>query len=231
MKRGEISLSFSFILAIIIIGVVIAVGFYMVSYFLGLKNCTELGLFKRDLQTKIDDAWNSEETMDSFSAPLPNGVKKVCFGNLSQGRNFPEYDELSRFDEPGANLFYYPIPSGNCDITYGALKHVRFSGFKCVAVESGKATLGIVKGTFDSTVLVCDPRASTCDLSSTSGAPSGSPLNNLPGQSGTPAPLVSISQSWCDVAERDNLCEGLAIASQQQDYKTACCTQYGRCCT
>lgn len=166
MRRGELSLSFSFILAIIIIAVIIAVGFYMVSYFLGLKNCTELGLYKQDLQTTIDDAWNSEETLERFSAPLPSGVKKICFGNLSQGQNLPEYDELSRFDEPGANLFYYPIPSGNCDITYGALKHARFNGFKCVSVESGKATIGIVKGTFDSTVLLCDPRVSNCDLSS-----------------------------------------------------------------
>lgn len=229
MKRGELSLSFSFILAIIIIAVVIAVGFYMVTYFLGLKNCTELGLFKRDLQTRINDAWNSEETVDQFTATVPNGVTKVCFGNLSLGTSMPEYNELSRFDEPGANLFYYPIPSGNCDITYGSLQHVRFNGFKCVNVQKGKATIGIVKGSFDSTVLLCDPRASNCDLSS-SAAPSGSSLSD-PSSGGTSAPLITVSASWCETAERDNLCDGLDVAAQRNDYKTACCEQHGRCCT
>lgn len=229
MKRGELSLSFSFILAIIIIAVVIAVGFYMVTYFLGLKNCTELGLFKRDLQTKINDAWNSEETVDQFTATVPSGVTKICFGNLSLGQNLPEYDELSRFDEPGANLFYYPIPSGNCDITYGELEHVRFSGFKCVHVQRGKATIGIVKGSFDSTVLLCDPRASNCDLSSSTTS-SGTSLGGSTTET-TTQPLITVSASWCETAERDSLCEGLDVAAQRNDYKTACCEQHGRCCS
>lgn len=163
-RHGELSLSFSFILSLIIIAAVIGVGFYMVSYFLSLKNCTELGLFKQDLQTKIDDAWNSEEVVDTFAGTLPSSVDRVCIGNLSAGKNTPEYQTLRRFDEPGANLFYYPLPSGRCDITYGVLRHVRFNGFTCINVIKGKASIGLIKGGFDSTVLVCDPASSRCTL-------------------------------------------------------------------
>ncbi len=157
-RQGELSLSFSFILAIVIIAAVIGVGFYMISYFLGLRNCAELGLYKRDLQIKIDDAWNSEETRESYTGAVPRSVEKVCIGNLSSVANSADYaeiyDKVARFDESGVNLFYYPNPGGNCKIVSGSLQHVRFNGFDCVDVVRGKATIRISKGAFDSTVLV-----------------------------------------------------------------------------
>src|SRR3989338_2426588 len=58
-KRG-LELSFSMIFSIIVIIAIVAVAFYMISYLLKLKNCTELGLFGRDLQDTIDRAWNSD---------------------------------------------------------------------------------------------------------------------------------------------------------------------------
>ena len=157
-RRGELSLSFSFILAIVIIAAVIGVGFYMINYFLGLRNCTELGLYTRDLQVKIDDAWNSEETRESYTGAVPRSVEKVCIGNLSSVANSAAYadiyDKVARFDEPGVNLFYYPSPGGRCKIVSGSLRHARFNGFDCVDVVRGKATVRLSKGAFDSMVLV-----------------------------------------------------------------------------
>lgn len=163
-SRGELSLSFGVIFSLIIIIAIIGVGFYMISYFLSLKECTELGLYKRDLQLRIDDAWHSEEVSDSFEGTVPSFLEKLCFGNLSQGSAREEYQTLKRFDEPGANLFYYPLPSGRCDVTYGELKHARFTGFTCITVNDGKAKVNLIKNTFDTTVLVCDPRDSRCSL-------------------------------------------------------------------
>lgn len=163
-RRAELSLSFSMILSLIIIAAVIGVGFYMVSYFLSLKNCTELGLYKRDLQLRIDDAWSSEEVSEVFSGTLPSSVDRICIGSLQAGRNSPEYAVLQRFDDPEANLFYYPLPSGRCEVTYGSLDHARFTGFTCIDVIKNKASVRLVKGSFDSTVLVCDPADSDCRL-------------------------------------------------------------------
>ncbi len=164
MRKGSIELSFSMILSIIIIAVVIAVGFYMVSYFLSLKNCSEVGLFERNMQISIDNAWKSEEVLETFTGRLPGSVDSVCIGDLSQGRETPQYRDLRQFDEPEINLFYHPLPSGRCDIQYGSLEHVRFKEFTCVPVKEGVVNLKLVKNSFDSTVLVCDPNDKTCTL-------------------------------------------------------------------
>lgn len=148
----------------IIIAVVIAVGFYMVSYFLSLKNCSEVGLFERTLQTSIDNAWKSEEVLDTFTGRLPGSVDSVCIGDLSTGREKPEYRDLRQFDEPEINLFYHPLPSGRCDIQYGSLEHVRFKEFTCIPVNDGSVKLKLVKNSFDSTVLICDPNDTLCIL-------------------------------------------------------------------
>ena len=89
-KRG-LELSFSMIFSIIVIIAIVAVAFYMISYLLKLKNCTELGLFTRELQETVDRAWNADSSSELFERTLPSFVDKVCVGSLEQGTNAPEY--------------------------------------------------------------------------------------------------------------------------------------------
>lgn len=150
MKKGEISLSFGMIISIIIIVAILAVAFYAIRYFLNLKDCTELGLYAKDIQTKIDDAWNSDISKDVFSAALPSKVKSVCFGNItSQASSWDEYDLLKNYQGRG-NMFYYPPSS--CDLKYTTLKHVNLGNFFCVKTSKGKATVKIEKNSQDSLV-------------------------------------------------------------------------------
>lgn len=151
-KRGDISLSFGMIISIIIIAAILATAFYTISYFLKLKQCTDVGLFGRDLQNKVDDAWNSDSVHDTFTGIIPGSIKEVCLGNLTQASSREEYTLLKRYLGRDANLFYYP--PGKCDISYIALKHARFSGFSCAKVKNGKASVTLEKSETDALVLV-----------------------------------------------------------------------------
>ena len=159
-KRG-VELSFGVIFSIIVIIAIIAVAFYMISYFLKLKNCTEIGMFGRDFQDKINYAWNADSVSDVFTGILPGSVEKVCVGNLTNVPNTPAYSWLDRFEGSGANLFFYPVPT-SCGIRSGKLEHAQFSRFDCAFTHDGKATFKLVKGSYDDSVFVCAGNASSC---------------------------------------------------------------------
>ena len=162
-KRG-LELSFSMIFSIIVIIAIVAVAFYMIIYLLKLKNCTELGLFTRELQETVDRAWNADSSSELFERTLPSFVDKVCVGSLEQGTNAPEYMELRRFINEETNLFFYPVP--RCDISYKKIEHAQFEGFACAPVKNGKVSLKITKGSYDDLVFVCRGDASVCGSAS-----------------------------------------------------------------
>ena len=110
-------------------------------------------LKRKDLQNKIDDGWNSDSVKDRFVGSVPGSVDEVCIGDIALGKNSDEYEILKIYEDRGANLFFYP-PVGSCDIKYVTLEHARFSGFSCIDVKNGKATLALEKGAFDNAVLV-----------------------------------------------------------------------------
>ena len=161
LKRGDISLSFGMILSVIIIAAILGVAVYVLIQFLGLKECTELGLYSRDLQTRVDSAWSADSTeRQKFTGAVPSGVEKVCFGNLSAGRNAPEYRELRNYQGEDVNLFFYPAL--DCELTAIKIEHATVRNFYCVNVESGKAALELNKGSFESLVRVCAPGDVAC---------------------------------------------------------------------
>lgn len=141
------------ILSIIIIAAILGTAVYAIRYFLQLKQCTELGLYARDLQVKIDDAWNSDSVHDTFTGVIPGSVDEICMGDVTQAKNKPEYNILKRYEGRDANLFYYISPS-SCSVKYANLKHVRFSTFFCIKTSKGKATVSLEKNSEDSLVLL-----------------------------------------------------------------------------
>ncbi len=151
-KRG-IELSFGMLFSILIIAATIAVAFYVINYFLDLKKCTEIGLFTRDLQNKVTEAWNSDSVKDSFTGFLPGNIDKVCIGNLNLGKETEEYELLKRYKDETANLFFYPPPK-TCEIKYANIEHAEISGFNCTLVKNGRASLRLEKDSFDNLVKV-----------------------------------------------------------------------------
>ncbi len=239
-KKG-FELSFSVIFSIIVIAAILAVAFYTIGYFLKLKNCTELGLYARDFQSKIDDAWNADSVNDLFTGFVPSGVDEVCVGDLEEAGIGTRDSALKRFQGTGANLFYYPVPS-SCDLRYGKLEHVQFPSFTCVEVIEGKAGFKIVKGSYDNLVFVCAGNATSCGTSVT-GPNLGQNQNSNNQNSNSnnqnnPQNLnsnVQVTEAQCSKTHNDGTCGGLWAlgddSNNNQAYKEQCCG-YGQgwCC-
>lgn len=144
-------MSFSMIFSILVIAAIIAVAFYAITYFISLKSCTELGLFGRELQDKIDEAWNADSVKTSFEQSVPSDIKKVCIGNIElASRESEEWKVWRNYAERG-NLFFYP-PLDKCDVNYKKLNHVEITGFECLNVINGKAKVDLEKEVFDDLV-------------------------------------------------------------------------------
>jgi len=150
-KKSQLEISFGMIFSIILIVVFIAVAIYAVTMFLKFKECADTGLFKNELQTSIDRAWNGDEA--SFSKQLSiSGIDKVCFGNLSlpvKGEFREEYNSLSRFESRDWNIFFYPFEKA-CDNQEGFfIKHLDIAEItkennpNCFLVRNGKMELQI----------------------------------------------------------------------------------------
>ena len=155
-KAGQLQISFGMIFSIIIIIATLAVAGYVIVNFVDLGGNISCKLLYQDLQEKIDKAWHSSISSESFNKDVPAGINYVCFGNLSQQTNSSykmQYEKFSMYARPKSNMFFYPV-EGACDdteFTY-ALEHVSFPGFFCIPVKEGKIGIHLSKGKFDSLV-------------------------------------------------------------------------------
>jgi type II secretory pathway pseudopilin PulG len=156
VKRGQMQISFGVIFSIIIIIFTIAIAFYVISYFLKLQRCTNLELFYKDLETKVDKAWYGTESRETYKAAIPSGVDYICFGNLSQPPESSytnQYDILKTYRNFPANVFVYPI-QGSCGNTpsFYKLKNAESDKFFCAPVSNGKISIVIQKNIGDALV-------------------------------------------------------------------------------
>ena len=114
--QGVFGMPFSVIFSIILIAVFLVVAIFAIKYFLGIKNCTEIGMFVDDFQTEVDSAWNSQSSEKTFTSTLPSKIEYVCFADLNEeasggvkdkeGKSI--YDELKKNAIYANNLFFYP---------------------------------------------------------------------------------------------------------------------------
>ncbi len=154
-------MSFGVIFSIIIIIFILVVAGIAVNHFLGLKKCTQIGLFLEDLEKNINKAWNSQSSSFEFSSTLPGNLDYICFANLSdvpKGVYSKEiYSDISLYAGADANLFFYPRENA-CNMPYINIKHIdikkitKESNPYCVAVEKGKVAIKIDKGFNDALV-------------------------------------------------------------------------------
>ena len=101
---------FSMIFAIFLIVVFVVVAFIAVGYFLDIGKSSSVGMFYRELQGAVDDAFSSQSSEASFDIDLPSNIKFICFANLSaritnQGA---DYEAIKNYDVYDANVFLVP---------------------------------------------------------------------------------------------------------------------------
>lgn len=159
-NKGQIQLSFGMIFSIIIIIVTVAVGFYVIKYFVELSNCTDTSLFYNDLKEKINRAWSSPITREVWTGNLPGKVESVCFGNLSlpgDSMYQEEYNALRIFRTENAGLYIYPL-TNQCgkSVPFYKLEHVKDSRFFCIPAEDGKIRIMISKNSTDALVTLTE---------------------------------------------------------------------------
>lgn len=126
-KRGQIELSFGMIFSVILIVVFVSSAFYAIGVLLGLQKCSQLGLYKDELQKAVDDAWNSPETIAKFRQNLPKKVEKTCFFNSlapAKGRDRALYDSIRGYK---FNLIFFPLKKACSDTMGYNIAHLNIS--------------------------------------------------------------------------------------------------------
>ena len=146
-KRGQgiFGISFGALFSIFIIIAILAVGFFVIRSLLDVNDCAEIGLFKKELQAQIDDAWASgsvdKNWPSSDTVKFPNDLEAICFGTLSlpvDGTNNYFYSKIVPLNTPSeANIYFYP-PEICKDLFYNELEKVHFNNFFCINATNGK---------------------------------------------------------------------------------------------
>jgi len=157
-KRGQqtMGMPFGLIFAIFLIVIFIVIAFIAVAGFLDIGDSSTVGMFYRDLQNEVNDAWNGQSSENDFDIDLPSGIKRVCFGNLSRPitNPGPEYEQIKNYEVYEANTFLVP-PEYAEDMEWKLIDHLNISKMTatlnpyCVDAAGG---LRIKKGFYDRSV-------------------------------------------------------------------------------
>ncbi len=157
-KSGQeiFGLSFGMIFAMILIVFFVVMAIIVVTSFLNFQKCAKLGLFVKELNDRVDNAWNQGEgTSFEYKGFVPNEIQYVCFVNLSEGETFRGKNsnigiELKRYNRKN-NFYFYP-PKKSCDIAGHIIPHINIPQITqsenpfCIATQKGKASIRINMG-------------------------------------------------------------------------------------
>jgi len=126
-KRGQqvMGMPFSMIFAIFLIIVFIIVAFMGIRFFLDFGRTTDVGLFYKDFQGAVDDAWAGQSSSDSFKINLPDKIQRVCFANLSAQitANPEDYNQIEIYKFKQVNVFL--VPPGDAEgMQYKQIEHL-----------------------------------------------------------------------------------------------------------
>ena len=78
-ERGQIKLSFGMIFSIFLIIIFIAFAVYAISKFINLQKTIQIESFVENLQSNVDDMWNSPRGSQEEIYSLPDKIDAVCF--------------------------------------------------------------------------------------------------------------------------------------------------------
>ena len=103
-KRGQMKLSFGMIFSIFLIILFVAFAFYAITKFINLQKTIQIESFVNNLQTDIDNMWNSPKGSQEETYSLPNKIESVCFTNnefnnlMFRSSEFTEERNLKHLD-------------------------------------------------------------------------------------------------------------------------------------
>ena len=80
-KKGALELSFGMIFSIILIAVFIAFAFFGIKSFLAVSEQVKYVGFVEDLQTDINNIYQSAQASNLVSYLLPSKITQICFEN------------------------------------------------------------------------------------------------------------------------------------------------------
>jgi len=109
-KAQVMGMPFVLIFSLILIVAFIFVAIKVTKDFIESRDRIEIGLFKQNLQSTINELYQVTEASKSYHFNLPSRVKYVCFSdNLADAKaNFTEFPDLIIYKSKKANLFFYP---------------------------------------------------------------------------------------------------------------------------
>ena len=127
-KKGQIfGMSFTTIFSILLIIAFIIIAFIAIRYFLGIGECSEVGLFYRDLQEEVDDIYFGGQVVDKgFEIKLPSGIGKVCFANLSE--KITNQEDYSAMDAGNKNHnVFLVLFQKACNLGSNKINHINMT--------------------------------------------------------------------------------------------------------
>jgi hypothetical protein len=145
--QGIFGLSFGMIWSIILIVFFIISAFIGIRAFLNYQKNATIGLFMDGLQSRINEAWNSQSIQNfRYNSTLPGGVEYVCFINLSattpkNASNIEKsiFEDITSGAVDYSKNFYIYAPGKDYSIKWANIKHVDLSQKNpiCIQVLSG----------------------------------------------------------------------------------------------
>lgn len=110
-KAQIVGLSFTFIIAIIVMAVTLAVAIYVISNTIKTRDLFELNKFVFDLENEVDaHYYRTKDSRIIFSGSVPKRFELICFASVSRPRNAAVdsdvWNYITKF--PRKNLFFFP---------------------------------------------------------------------------------------------------------------------------
>jgi hypothetical protein len=164
-KKASVEMSFNTIFSIILIIVFILAAVYGIKKFMNISHCSQIGIFKNELQTEIDKAWaGSGEYIYAKTLTIPSSITHICFGNknISSTGEYKEYfRDFEYVGAPQNNFFFVPMAKA-CDFKTSLIKHVNLEKTTsslnpyCIPVVNGKVSIKLTKRITDALVCIGD---------------------------------------------------------------------------
>ena len=110
MKKGELlSQPFTYIFALILIGLLFFFGYKAINSFQEKAQLVELANFVNDLKSNVKTYYNFDTgSSKQLSLSLPKKVKKICFTNLGEIPSTTDPD-LKLLLNKNNNMYIFPI--------------------------------------------------------------------------------------------------------------------------
>ncbi|MFB6246153.1 MAG: hypothetical protein ABEI74_00995 [Candidatus Pacearchaeota archaeon] len=126
-KKGQMRLSFGRIFSIILAIVFIAFAVYGITQFLSLKDSAQVGKFKDNFRSDLEQVWRSSEASTTHTYTLPSEYVEVCVKNpgdneknlelLKEDQEFPDSYKIECGE--GANCLNVPGSKSCANVSEG----------------------------------------------------------------------------------------------------------------